>query len=118
MLGGHEPTPAAVDLEYRPPRTRLVRAGVALLVSVALLPLVLLPPHVVWALLALAAGPFLAYREWTGEYLVRSFAGKCPRCGNALAIKPGSRIRLPYALDCFQCHHHPRLEVDGAGGAG
>jgi hypothetical protein len=111
-LRGHEPRPAGVELTYRPPRTRSVQALLSLLGFWALIPLVLfIPPHLPWALAAFAAGIYFAWRSWTGEYVVHSLAGSCPRCGSELSLKPGSRIRLPHALTCYHCHHHPVLQV-------
>lgn len=112
MLRGHEPRPAFLDLEYRSPRTRATRALLSLLGLWALAPLVfIVPPHIPWALLAVVSGLYLAYRQWTGEYLVHRFEGRCPRCEADLPLAPGSRIRLPHAMVCYQCHHEPVLEV-------
>ncbi|HEX2094185.1 MAG TPA: hypothetical protein VHG28_17410 [Longimicrobiaceae bacterium] len=112
VLGGHASTPAHLDALVRPARTRAIRAVASLAVCWGLAPLVFfIPPHLPWVLTALAGGIYLAYRQWSGEYVVRSFEGSCPRCGNALALKPGERIRLPHTLTCYRCHHHPVLHV-------
>lgn len=114
-LWAHKPTPAKVDLTYRSPRSRSIRAMVTLGLCWALAPLVFfIPPHIPWALAAFLAGIFLAYRQWAGEYRVHGFQGTCPRCGNELTLKPGATITVPHKLNCFQCHHEPVLQVDRA----
>lgn len=111
-LSGHEPVPARLDVVHRARRTRMVGGLLSLLGFWALAPLVaLLPPHVPWLLGALAAGVYFGYKQWNGEYEVRAFAGECPRCRAALAIAPGTRIRLPHRIDCFHCHHEPSLQL-------
>jgi hypothetical protein len=112
-LRGHEPVPARVELIRHSRRTRTTKALLTLVAAVVAAPIVfLLPPHVPWALGALVVGGYFAYRQWTGEYEVRSFAGSCPRCGAALPIEAGARIRLPHTVNCYQCHHEPTLVVD------
>lgn len=111
-LRGHEPQPAALSLDFRPPRTRAIRAIGILVGFWILTPIVaLLPPHIPWALLAFFAGIYFAIRQWRGEYEVGSFDGKCPRCSSPLKLEPGARIKIPYQMACYQCHHHPLLEV-------
>lgn len=112
-LRGHDPAPARLEVVPRSRKTRTTQALLALLGFWALAPLVaLLPPHIPWALAALGAGIYFAWRNWSGEYVVRGFEGSCPRCGAALEIRPESRIRLPHEMNCFACHHQPILEVD------
>lgn len=113
VLPGHAPTPAAVQVRARPRKQRMVRALVLLAVSWALVPLVLLvPPHLPWALGAFAAGIYFALRTWRGEYVVDSFSGACPRCGEPLEMAPGTLVKLPHAVTCYHCHHEPALQVD------
>ena len=111
-LRAHEPRPAVLEVVYRPPKERIVRATLSLLGCWALAPLVaIVPPHIPWALLAFASGIYLAVRQWTGEYVVKRFEGACPRCESPLPLPPGSRIKLPHRMVCYQCHHEPVLEV-------
>ena len=113
VLRGHEPRPATLDVEYRSPRTRATKALLSLVGFWVLAPLVfLLPPHIPWGVGAVLAGMYFGYRHWTGEYVVHRFEGSCPRCGSALSLPPGSRIKLPHAMNCYQCHHEPVLEVE------
>ena len=51
------------------------------------------------------------YRTVRGRYHVRHFEGRCPRCATTLALKPGSKIPLPYDLVCYSCHHEPELRL-------
>lgn len=112
-LRGHEPAPARVDLVRRTRKTRLTKTLVVLLGSWVVAPILFfIPPHVPWVLGALVAGGYFAYRQWTGEFEVNSFAGACPRCGAELTIPPGTRIGLPHRINCYSCHHESSLVVD------
>jgi hypothetical protein len=107
-LRGHEPKPARLRVEQRPRQTRMTNAILTLVGFFVLAPIVFfIPPHIPWVLLAVSAGVFGAYKQWVGEYLVHEFQGECPRCGASLKIEPGSKIKLPLQLDCYQCHHKP-----------
>jgi hypothetical protein len=111
-LPGHDPTAARAGVLYRPRSLRLTRAALSLLGFWALIPIVFfIPPHLPWVLIAFALGIYFAYANWTGTYEVRHFEGACPRCGNALEIKPGSKISLPHKMTCYNCHHHPYLKM-------
>lgn len=111
-LAGHEPVAAQATVVYRPARERTTRALIALLGFWALVPIVFfIPPHIPWALIAFVCGIYFSIKQWRGEYIVQSFTGECPRCHSPLTIAPGTRIRLPHKIDCFNCHHEPSLEV-------
>jgi hypothetical protein len=111
-LRGHDPRPAVLEVVYRSPRTRATKAILSLLGCWILgLVVVLIPPHIPWVIAAFVAGIYFSVRQWRGEYVVQRFQGECPRCGAALPLPPGSRIRFPHPMTCFQCHHEPVLEV-------
>ena len=111
-LPGHGPVPAQVQMRPRPRKQRMVRAATLLVGFWALAPLLFfVPPHLPWALGAFAAGIYFALRSWRGEYVVDAFAGSCPRCGQPLAIAPGTLVRLPHTVVCYGCHHEPALQV-------
>jgi hypothetical protein len=111
-LRGHDPKPAALEVEYRSPRTRATKALLSLLGCWVLVPVVaFIPPHIPWVIVAFIAGIYLSVKQWRGEYVVQRFEGACPRCGAVLPLPAGSRIRFPHAMTCFQCHHEPMLEV-------
>jgi hypothetical protein len=59
----------------------------------------------------LIMGAASVWRSWRGHYRVQEFAAQCPRCGTALALKAGARIRSPHRLVCFSCHHEPHLAL-------
>ncbi len=112
VLPGHESVPASADVIYRPARERSTRAILTLVGFFVLAPIVFfVPPHIPWVLIAFGSGIYFGLRQWRGEYVVQSFTGECPRCHSPLTIEPGTRIRLPHRLDCFNCHHEPSLEI-------
>lgn len=103
---------ARVEVTHQPRGARGLRAMGVILVSWALIPLVFfIPPHLPWVLLAFFGGLFVAWRLWRGTFLVRTFEGDCPRCGEPLKLDPGTRIRSRHTLDCFNCHRQPDLVV-------
>lgn len=112
-LPGSGTAPAEIEAIAQPRGARLTRALLALFGSWALIPLVFfIPPHFPWVAAAFGGGLYLALRFWRGELYVSSFEGACPRCGTALELKPGARIRRRQTLDCYGCHRQPELIVD------
>ncbi|CAN5742477.1 hypothetical protein BH23GEM3_BH23GEM3_10510 [soil metagenome] len=108
----HTPTIARVNLVYQRAAGRVARAVFWWVVCWGALPLLIwVPPHYPWVFTAFAAGLYLPYQSWTGRYRVRSFSGFCPRCGQSLHLREGSRIDLPHRLTCFHCHFEPVLEI-------
>ncbi|HEX6939657.1 MAG TPA: hypothetical protein VF158_09610 [Longimicrobiales bacterium] len=115
-LFGFKSVPATVEVVHRPRSLRVSRALLSLAGCWALMPVVaIVPPHIPWALVAFGAGIYLAWTNWRGTHEVRSVEAKCPSCGNALTIKPGAKISLPYKLVCYECHQEPFLEIADAG---
>ena len=111
-LPGHPPQPVLLEADARSTRTRAGRSLLALLGSWAAgLLLIVIPPHIPWAVGAVLAGIYFAFRSWNGELVVTRFAGPCPRCASPLSIAPGTGIRLPHRMVCYQCHHEPVLEA-------
>lgn len=112
-LAGSGTAPAEVEMVYQPRATRMVRAILVLGVSWLILPVVFfIPPHIPWVALAFFGGLLVAWRVWQGEFYVSSFKGACPRCGTALALRAGSRVRRTQTLECYGCHRSPELIVD------
>lgn len=109
--------PAVLEVEPQPRARRAARAAAIVVGTVALAPATfLVPPHFLWPLVVLAVGFFFARRHWIGEYVVRSFEGACPRCGEALTVDAGARVRARQPLECYGCHREPELvlaEPDG-----
>lgn len=115
-LRAYLPAPARVELVYRPASYRLARTVLALAGLWGAIPLLIwVPPHYPWVVGAFLGGLYLAYREWHGRYLVRTFAAICPRCGHPLSLGADHTISLPHALTCYHCHFEPLLEVTFAG---
>lgn len=57
----------------------------------------------------LFVGAVMTYRSWRGRYKVTDFHGGCPRCGEPIKLKTGSKIGTPHHLVCYNCHHEPDL---------
>ena len=103
-------TEAVVEVEPQPKRQRTMRAMAVLAVSLAAAPVVFfIPPHFLWPLVVLVAGAYFARRVWRGEYVVTSFEGACPRCGEPLVVDPGTRVRGRQRIECYGCHREPEL---------
>jgi hypothetical protein len=109
--------PARVRVIHRSPGGRAARAAVALVGSWLLMPAVFfVPPHLLWPVLVFGAGLAFGWREWRGEYVVESFEGSCPRCGQELSMKEGARIRGRQRVECYGCHREPELVLDDSDG--
>ncbi|HEX7049298.1 MAG TPA: hypothetical protein VF188_03715 [Longimicrobiales bacterium] len=116
-LAGHPSTPARLEVIYQPKSTRVTNAILALVLSWLAIPIVVfIPPHFPWVLGAFGYGIFAAWKYGRGEYVVRSFAGECPRCHEELSIKPKTRLKTPYKLTCYKCHFEPVLVMGAAPG--
>jgi hypothetical protein len=55
-------------------------------------------------------GAFLARRRWIERFTLEHVEGTCPKCGGALAVKPG-RLRTPHPVSCEGCHHESSLAI-------
>ncbi len=112
-LFGFPPTEVglAVIPRARAWRARRAASRFALFLILALV-VVLIPPHVPWALGSLGTGLFLARRGWQERFTVASFSGRCPKCSTELHIGDGARLRFPHNIACEICHFEPVLEVD------
>ncbi|MEJ2215708.1 MAG: hypothetical protein P8099_03735 [Gemmatimonadota bacterium] len=116
ILPGRSTGTAQAQLTHRSLRQRALQGLGAWLGLWALAPLVLfVPPHLPWVFAALVLGLYFGLRYWRGEYVVRGFQGVCPNCGEPLQLKTGSHIRMPYTLDCFNCHRSSKMVLDGDG---
>ncbi|MEJ2186118.1 MAG: hypothetical protein P8Z36_09295 [Gemmatimonadota bacterium] len=114
ILPGRPTGTARAQLTHRTLQQRALQGLGAWLGFWALAPLVMfVPPHLPWVLAALVLGLYFGIRYWRGEYVVRSFDGTCPNCGKPVELKTGSHIRMPYTIDCFNCHRSARLVLDG-----
>jgi hypothetical protein len=111
-LGGHSPTDGTMIATRRSTRERAGRAVGTMVLFLAIgAAVVFIPPHIPWAAIALAAGIFLAARQWRSEYRVQQFTGPCPRCGTGLPVKPEDGVKFPLKVTCFECHHEPVINV-------
>ncbi|HEX6747378.1 MAG TPA: hypothetical protein VF092_08845 [Longimicrobium sp.] len=111
VLRAHPPTPARLGVVYQPYPWRALKTVLSIALFWGICPYVVwIPPHYPWPVLSFCVGAFLAHRFYTGRYVVKWFAGVCPRCGRHLKLADGARIDLPYALTCYGCHFEPSLE--------
>lgn len=115
-LFGFDPTDAVVTLRRRTRAWRITRTLRILAVTALAAPVAgLVPPHAPWAVGALGAGLFLAYRRWNHRFSVLELAARCPRCGDDVGLEPGTPLRTPHPIPCEGCHHQPTLELPGNG---
>ncbi|HET7321393.1 MAG TPA: hypothetical protein VFI96_02785 [Longimicrobiaceae bacterium] len=116
-LRAHEPTPADLEVVDVPRKKRVSRAFMYLIGFWILMPIVaFIPPHIPWIVLAFFFGIYFFWKNWTGEYIVYHFDGRCPRCGHELTIEPGTKLKFPHTMNCPECHFDPVLRLKkGAG---
>ena len=113
-LADYAPTRAELRIVGRTRFARMMRASlVAIGVPPVALVAFLIPPHGETLFLAVGVGAYLVYREATTRYVVHSFDGTCPRCGNVLRLKRGSRLTSARSVPCYGCHFHPTIEITG-----
>lgn len=112
VLKAHPPAPARIELMPRSRVDRLARTLVVLVLCwVPGFWMARVPPHFLGPLLGLGVGAWMAYRMWTGRFLVVRFSGVCPHCRRELSIAPGTSVDFPHALRCPGCRFEPRVEV-------
>lgn len=111
-LFGYDPAPVRVEVIPRSRAWRLRRTAVATSAFLLATPVAaLVPPHAPWAAAGLVGAVVLGRRRWTERYTVDRFRAPCPRCGTALELTPGTRLRAPHPVPCDGCGHEPLLEV-------
>lgn len=111
-LFGYDPAPVRLEVIPRSRAWRLRRTAVAAGAFLLATPVVaLVPPHAPWAAAGIMAAAILGRRRWTERYTVACFRAPCPRCGQALGLPPGTRLRAPHPVPCDGCGHEPLLEV-------
>lgn len=107
-IGGHPPTDGSLTATTRSRGERGVKAGLTMLAFSGVAGVVfIIPPHIPWVLASLGSGLFLASRQWHSEYELQTFTGTCPRCGHAISVAAGEKVRFPMKLNCYNCHHQP-----------
>lgn len=111
VLAGHPDAPASVGVVGYSRLARLSRTtGYAFLwmfSTVATLFVTIFDPFM--TSMPLFVGAVMTWRSWRGRYRVIDFQGACPRCGQTIELKPGSKIGMPHHLVCYNCHHEPDL---------
>ena len=110
---GSDPVAVQAWVLPRSDRWRIVGALRAGLLGIVTAPVVfLVPPHVPWALAALATGTFLAYRRMQERFTLLWLEGVCPRCGTTISVARPTRLRGNHTLPCPGCQHETVLSVD------
>jgi hypothetical protein len=110
---GSETGPARVRVVPRDDRWRLIAAARWFLAGLVVAPLVVLvPPHVPWALGALVGGGLMGLRRWKERITLKALEGPCPRCGMALTLDRPTPLRDPHMVSCPGCRHEVRLTVE------
>lgn len=111
LVFGFPSTPAQLFVRLRALGWRAGGAARTLAIFLVIAPLVaVVPPHAPWALGALATGIILARRRWMERATLERVEASCPKCGEALSVKPG-RLHLPHPVTCEHCHHQAALRV-------
>lgn len=101
---GYDDTPLQLTVIPRSTRWRLLRAGPWFVGAAAAAVLVILPPHVLWIMLALVAAG-LGVRKWLERYTLVTLEGSCPRCGAEVEETGPARFRPGSSVDCPSCRH-------------
>lgn len=112
-LFGFSSTSAELGVLPRSTTWRQLRGGSLIAGGLVAAPVVgMVPPHVPWAIGAVAVGGFLGLRKWRERFTLVAFQGPCPKCGGALSLSPGTPVRREMSVPCEGCHHDSRLSVD------
>lgn len=101
---GCEDTPLELTVVPRSTRWRALRAGPWFAGAAVAAVLVILPPHVLWILLAMVAVA-LGVRKWTERYSLVKLRGDCPRCGAEIVETGPGRFRPDGSVNCTACQH-------------
>ena len=110
-LFGFESTEAIARILPRGRRWRVGGAARTLGISLVIAPVVaIVPPHAPWGIGALAVGVMLARRRMVERFTLVAVEGTCPKCDEALQVKPG-RLRVPHPITCEGCHHQASLKI-------
>ena len=110
---GFEPTEVALEVEPRTTAWRATRAGVLAGGGIVLAPIVMvLPPHVAWALGSVVTGGLLGWRKWVERFTLISVEGACPKCAAALSLESPTRLRARSTLSCPDCQHDLQVIVE------
>jgi len=111
---GCDDTPLELTVIPRSTGWRAVRAGVWFGAAAVAGVLVILPPHVLWVLLALVAVG-LGLRKWSERFTLVELRGTCPKCGSEIAETGPGRFRPSASVDCPSCRHGSSVVLeDGA----
>jgi hypothetical protein len=111
VLAGHPDAPAHLGVVHYSRLARLYRtawyAFLWIFSTIATFFVTIFDPFM--TSMPLFVGAVMTYRSWRGRYRVTEFRGACPRCGQKLDLKTGSKIGTPHHLVCYHCHHEPDL---------
>jgi hypothetical protein len=110
FLFGFPETRAELEVLPRSTGWRLFHAAAFVGGGLILAPIVgLVPPHAPWAVASLVIGGFAGFRKWKERFTLKSFQGRCPKCGGDLSIRAGTPLRPVMTVPCPGCNHDSRL---------
>lgn len=113
---GFDSTEASAEVIPRSSGWRMTRALLALAIGLGVAPVVfILPPHVPWALAAVASGAYFARRFATERRTLVRLEGRCPRCGSQIRVEKQTVLKDPHPLSCSGCGNDVLLEVSAGG---
>jgi hypothetical protein len=90
----------------------MTRSLLSLFIGVGLTPVVLLiPPHVPWALATLLGGAFFARRFARERTTLLGFDASCPKCGARVHSEKHRPLEQPHPMHCPGCGQGLLLEI-------
>ena len=110
---GFTPTELVLTVTPRSTPWRAARAGAFAGGGLVLAPIVMvLPPHVAWALGSVVTGGFLGWRKWIERFTWTGVEGRCPKCSAELRLDGATRLRARVSLACADCQHDLQVVVE------
>lgn len=116
VLPGHMDTKAEVQVEAVTFRGRMTAtlAKAALWGTIVVTTLVVTVGDPFMTSMPALMGAVAVWRSWRGRFRIRAIEARCPRCGEAIPLKPNARVSVPHPLVCLACHHEPQLVLRAA----
>ena len=111
-FSGTDPAPGYARIAERSQRWRTTGALRQLALWWGLMLLVVwIPPHLPWALIALAVGTIRAYGRYSEQRTLVSLRGICPKCGNEQEFTGGVPLKNAHTVTCAACRWELKVDV-------